>query len=275
MKIQYLGTAAADGWPALFCKCAACEKARKYGGKNIRSRSQSIIDDCLLIDMPPDTYYHTLQYNLDFSAIGHILITHSHEDHFYPADMILKAEPYAYLGDVPNICVYGNSTIVSMLQQAMDGSGIDHIEDYITPVHVKPFVPFSIGSYTITPLLADHMPNEDCYIYCIEKDGNRLLYGHDTGVFPPQTADYLEQTFFNLVSLDCTFGLTPWEHGHLGLPNIIEIKENMLRQGCVDQQTQFVLNHFSHNGKIIHDDLAPHAARLGFITAYDGLTLHI
>ena len=50
MKIQYLGTAAAEGIPAIFCDCKTCQKARKLGGKEIRTRSQAIIDDRLLID---------------------------------------------------------------------------------------------------------------------------------------------------------------------------------------------------------------------------------
>ena len=33
MKLQYLGTAAAEGWPALFCNCSACIKAKELGGK--------------------------------------------------------------------------------------------------------------------------------------------------------------------------------------------------------------------------------------------------
>lgn len=39
MKLQYLGTAAAEGFPGMFCNCTACERARKAGGKNIRTRS--------------------------------------------------------------------------------------------------------------------------------------------------------------------------------------------------------------------------------------------
>jgi len=34
MKVKILGTAAAEGWPALFCRCPACQRARKLGGKN-------------------------------------------------------------------------------------------------------------------------------------------------------------------------------------------------------------------------------------------------
>ena len=55
MKIRYLGTAAAEGWPALFCSCPICTHARTQGGKNLRTRTQAILDGELLIDFPPDT----------------------------------------------------------------------------------------------------------------------------------------------------------------------------------------------------------------------------
>ena len=50
MKIQFLGTAAAEGFPAIFCNCEYCNKARELKGKNIRTRSQAIIDDKILLD---------------------------------------------------------------------------------------------------------------------------------------------------------------------------------------------------------------------------------
>ena len=56
MKLTFLGTAAAEGFPAIFCNCEYCKEARKLGGKNIRSRSQTLINDDLLIDLPADSY---------------------------------------------------------------------------------------------------------------------------------------------------------------------------------------------------------------------------
>lgn len=50
MKIKYLGTAAAEGVPGLFCNCPVCMHARLHKGRNIRTRSQAIVDDTLLID---------------------------------------------------------------------------------------------------------------------------------------------------------------------------------------------------------------------------------
>ena len=59
MKIKYLGTAAAEGVPAIFCRCEVCRKSKAAGGRNIRTRSQSIIDDRLLLDFCPAPALHT------------------------------------------------------------------------------------------------------------------------------------------------------------------------------------------------------------------------
>ena len=36
MKIKYLGTAAAEGVPAIFCDCETCRYVRKHGGKGCK-----------------------------------------------------------------------------------------------------------------------------------------------------------------------------------------------------------------------------------------------
>ena len=69
MKVHYLGTGAAEGIPAIFCECPVCKTARLKAGKEIRTRTQALIDDELLIDFGPDTYMHSLQYGIDLSYI--------------------------------------------------------------------------------------------------------------------------------------------------------------------------------------------------------------
>ena len=86
MKIKYLGTAAFEGVPSLFCTCNVCQEAKEKKGRYIRSRSQAIINDELLMDFPADTVWHSIQYEMDWTKIGHCLITHSHSDHLYPSD---------------------------------------------------------------------------------------------------------------------------------------------------------------------------------------------
>ena len=95
MKITYLGTAASEGLPAPFCTCPVCQKARQEGGKSVRTRTQALVDESLLIDFPPDTYLHWLRNNFDFLKVTDLLVTHSHMDHWYPDDLRPRWSPSA------------------------------------------------------------------------------------------------------------------------------------------------------------------------------------
>ena len=53
MKIQFGGTGAAEGIPAIFCNCTLCDIARKSLTER-RRRSMLIINDELIIDFGPD-----------------------------------------------------------------------------------------------------------------------------------------------------------------------------------------------------------------------------
>ena len=73
MKIKYLGTSAAEGIPALYCGCDICNHARVAQGKEIRSRSQALIDDCILLDFGPDSFWHSVRFNINYNTIYTVL----------------------------------------------------------------------------------------------------------------------------------------------------------------------------------------------------------
>lgn len=75
MKLTYLGTVAAEGFPEVFCNCEYCKEARKLKCKNIRTCSQSIINDDLLIDLPADTYMHFLDNDIEGDKIKYLFMT--------------------------------------------------------------------------------------------------------------------------------------------------------------------------------------------------------
>lgn len=274
MELQYWGTAASEGWPALFCDCEACRTARALGGKNIRTRSQALVDNTLLLDFPADTYWHSIRYNTDLSCLKNILITHSHEDHLYPLDLILKATPYAH-GGAPCLTIYGNDVVTAMIRRAMEQSAMPEIGQFLHPVTVEPFCPFAVEDYTVTALPADHIPEEKCYLYLIRHGDKTLLYAHDTGIFPDATWRYLkaQQLHLDAVSIDCTFVLRSNERGHLGLPNVLDVRKHLTALGCTDERTFFIINHFSHNVPATHEELSAEAGKYGILTAYDGMTV--
>ncbi|MBQ1264363.1 MAG: hypothetical protein IIY04_02985, partial [Oscillospiraceae bacterium] len=106
MKLTYFGTSAAEGFPALFCNCEYCQNARRLGGKNIRTRSQSLINEDLLIDLPADTYAHFLANDVQGHKIKYLLVTHSHPDHLYPMNLDLRQGAFAHEMDVPTLQIY-------------------------------------------------------------------------------------------------------------------------------------------------------------------------
>ena len=56
MKVKVLGTAACEGVPAMFCNCENCVKVRELKGKNLRARTQTLIESDMLVDFNADTY---------------------------------------------------------------------------------------------------------------------------------------------------------------------------------------------------------------------------
>ena len=84
------------GFPGVFCNCEFCREARRLGGKNIRTRSQSLINDDLLIDFPADSYGHFLNNGIEPDKIKYLLITHSHRDHLCTDDLDTRHGVYAY-----------------------------------------------------------------------------------------------------------------------------------------------------------------------------------
>lgn len=275
MKIKYLGTAAAEGTPAIFCRCEVCKKARALGGRNIRTRSQSIIDGHLLLDFSADTYMHSLRDNIDITDIKSCLITHAHEDHLYPSDIPMRIpNSFANFGDeqVTPLHFYGSDASLDVIRQLYTYD--EMIEKNVIELHpVTPYEPFKVEEYTVTPLKADHDPKFDPLIYIISDGKKTMLYAHDTGYFPDETWEYLEREkpLFDYVSLDCTGMLENYRRGHLGLNSGIEVRERMTQIGVADSHTVFCFNHFSHNGGATYDEFAPIAAEKDFLVSYDSM----
>ncbi len=275
MKIQYLGTAAAEGWPGIFCNCESCKEARRLGGKNIRTRSQAVVDDRLLIDFPPDTYAHMLDYGLNMPAIRTLIVTHSHQDHWYPEELMLRRKGFA-VDIAGTLDIYGNDAVGRSLEQFLkEVSETASNRPQVAFHELKEFCSYSADGYTVTPLKAAHNPLENCFIYIIEKDGKRLLYGNDTGEFPEETWEFMKGIRLDLASLDCTMQRLQMKTGHMGLANDVNVADRLRRIGCADENTKFILTHFSHNGGWLHEEMERQAAKYGFCVAYDGMTAEV
>ncbi|MCI8533288.1 MAG: hypothetical protein HFI17_02325 [Lachnospiraceae bacterium] len=277
MEIQYLGTASAEGLPALFCSCEICKRAREAKGKELRTRTQALVDKKILIDLPPDTYMHSLKYSLELGQVRHLLITHSHMDHFFPVELIHRHEHFGHYAE-GILQVYGNEAAEKAFYDAVliDRFRVHPLDDAVRFVRIEPFADFMADGYHMIPIPADHDRRETCFIYVIEKDGKCLLYGHDTGMNLSQEAwDCIFGRTYDLISLDATMGKNHSEGYHMGLPDALEMVRRLKEQGCIRPDTVKVINHFSHNGKMTHEELEIFAEEHGLTAAYDGMKVRM
>ena len=274
MKLKYLGTGAAEGVPAVFCNCEVCQNARKEGGRNIRTRSQALINDDLLIDFPPDTYMHYLNYNFNLHGITELLVTHSHTDHFYAIEFEMRQGGLAH-PTPEKMRIYCNKESEKKFYELLP-SKFD-ADKYFEIIYAAPFVPIKIKDYTVVPLLANHDKSEECLIFLISQGNKTILYGNDTGFFPEETMDYLEKNnvYINLLSLDCTMQSRSEGTNHMGLMDNVEMRRRLEKINAVDENTIFIANHFSHNGGWNYEKMAEEAAKVGFLTTYDGMEVEI
>lgn len=276
MKLQYLGTAAAEGIPAMFCECDVCKKSRAAGGRNIRTRSQALVDDCLLIDFPADTYLHFLQHNVPLTTIKNCIITHSHSDHLY-ADELENIKPgfsHIYKDDSP-ISFYSDEASYNLMTETKKKCNIS--DDNLLLFRIPLYEPFDAGGYSVTALRAAHDPSSTPVIYLIERDGKTLFYSNDTSEYPEEGMEYLSKIEkpIDLISFDCTEACNDTAYiGHLSLDRCIRLRNTLKEIGAADDHTIFVLNHFSHNGKnVMYDDFVKIAAEYDFRVSYDGMVI--
>lgn len=279
MKIHYLGTGAAEGVPAMFCNCPTCAEARRRGGKEIHTRSQAVIDGALGIEFPPDAYYHSFAFGVDLSAVKNILVTHSHMDHFYAHDFILRGYKYAHSMTEQKLNIYGSKAIGDVYSECTRRELKPAVAENISFNELGLYTEYDIGGYTVTPLRAQHTVGEVTYLYLIEKDGRAYLHLTDTGMLPDEVYSYLSEhnKKVNAVTFDCTFlRFTKGPVGrHMGIEDNMAVKAMFERFGVCDENTKYYITHFSHNNFPLSENLTEIEKQYSVTALYDGMEIEV
>jgi phosphoribosyl 1,2-cyclic phosphate phosphodiesterase len=271
MEAMILGTAAAEGIPALFCGCEACTTARALGGKNIRARQSLFLAPDVLIDLGPDSMSSVHRYGLDFSRLAAILYTHSHDDHCTPDELgYLHGPTYANNRAHEKVLVYGNQNVRDRIRRVTDNVP----EADVRPA--KPFEAISLPNLTATPIRSYHREpdEEETLNFILERGGRTLLYATDLGRYDEETWEYLSGVRLDAVIMECTFGVVPrnpqWPY-HMSIEDDVVMKERMHAIGALATDAPFYITHFSHNGIRPYDEMQSLAAPHGITVAWDGL----
>lgn len=275
MKIHILGSGGGEGYPALFCGCEHCNAARKAGGKSLRSLSQTLIDNKLLIDLPADTLSHFRQNSINFGDIENVLITHVHADHYCPNLFETRGTDFAPVLTYEKLHVYGNADVKRLFNGYYRLFPIrDEIRKNIIFHTLTPFESVKIGDYTVTPLKANHAPEQVALNYIIDDGKTALLYLLDSGYPSEDTlaaiANYPRK--FSCVVMDCTMGVNDYVY-HMNFEQDKQLKCKLLDMGVTDEKTRFLVAHITHNHCGLHEEIEQYFKESGIVPAYDGMVI--
>lgn len=271
MEIKLLGTSSAEGWPGMFCACDVCRRSREVGGKNLRTRSSALIDGVLKIDFPPDTMHHVIAQGLDLSRVRYLLFTHSHDDHCAPAELQYMAWMFVPQPIQTRLDVYGPCDVVEAMNKTLD---LDTL-----PLRVcclKAWKTIKIDRWLVTPIVAQHDADKMCFNYVIADGEKTLLYATDTGWYEEPTWSFLRRTKLDGMVIECTKGpVTGGYMAHMSIPQVIEMKQRLVRDGVLAADGPVVTTHHSHLGGLLHEELEARLNPHGIDVGYDGMVFQL
>lgn len=268
MKIIFLGTGAAEGVPAVFCNCEFCNAVRRAGEEEFRTRSQVLIDGILSIDFPPEAYYHSLKFGVNLSKLKYLLVTHSHMDHFYAHDFVLRGYKFADLAE-EKLEIFGNAEVKAVFDECTAREMKSCVSPHLVFNTIKSYEEFGAGEYNVITLPANHSTREDALLFCIRREGKAYLHLYDTAVVSDAALDFLasKKVKVNAVCFDCTFVDNSVGAGarHMGIADDMSVKEKLLSRGIIDGNTKLIISHFSHNSKPFKERLKGIEEKYGVI----------
>ena len=274
MHIKVLGSAAAEGWPALFCECEHCAQARKNGGKDLRSRTSYLLNGKLLVDLGPDIYLHNSRYGFFSRNLEAVLITHIHEDHYNCEQLLNRCK---YMSVVSKTLDLGGSARVFSWFEERTGRTLELAK--LRKNVLEPGKTIELAGIKITALRADHraQAGETCLNYVFQDAAVSLLIANDTGWWEDESWELIRRFKLNAAFIDATIGLArkQYRSGHMSADTVVEFRDKLNDLGCLAKGSQVFANHFSHNGGGSHNELCRFFEPQGIGVAYDGMDVEI
>ncbi len=267
MRLFFLGTAAAEGYPGIFCDCPNCREARALGGRNIRLRSALLVNDDLLIDFGPDLLASAQRFNRDLSQVTVGLVTHAHMDHFFLGNFSMRGKGFTAQRDIPTLRLYGPREVGEMLAAEHPDLDLLRMESHT----VRAFDRWQAGGYHFTAYRAYHAVDHLEALFYSVSDGRRaFLYATDTGSFPADTWQALEGQSFDAIIMEETMGTGVYSQ-HMGFETFLEHAARMRASGMLRPGGRLIAHHMSHTNNPPHAQVEAILTPHGVEVAYDGL----
>jgi phosphoribosyl 1,2-cyclic phosphate phosphodiesterase len=285
VKIRFLGTAAAGGFPNPHCRCENCVAARAEGGKSLRHQSSVLINDDLLIDLGPDVSSSVMMQGIDLSRVAWVLQTHPHDDHLLPLHVAARAAEWAAQGAVP-MQWFGSAQAIARIMTMNPKSlpridldiDVERSDRKLCLIRIEQWQELSFGPYSVQTVAANHDEQVGPMLFAIEHEGRRIFYGSDTSTLPDETWPRLADLgwSFDVVIFDHNYGFAVAAGPtHLGSEGMLREVGIMRGCGLVSPSTRILGTHLGHHSHGAHSIESARAEALGYELAWDGLVIEV
>ena len=288
-----LGSAAAEGVPALFCDCRVCREAIARGGREVRGRTSYNFGGDVQIDFGPDSLQAWQRHPDVLRRMRHVLVTHAHEDHLQPSDFIYKYPGFAAVPALGwPLTIHGTAPTRARIASEI-WLGRETFEEKFRNCGLafhefRPFDAFALPDCgaVVRTFAADHARELDPCVFLVTLRGRTAFVCHDTGWLPDESwaalARLRGEVAIDVAVLDDTGMLKgapgapegeAWTRGHMSAPTILRAYDKLDAMGLLAPDCVRAVNHFSHNGGATHDELRAFYEPRGIVVGYDGLEL--
>lgn len=249
----------------LFCGTGAADYVTPVPGQEFRKYTHSLLNDSILLDIGSMTYKFEPDEVLTarFSRVRHVLITHTHSDHFSREALLRLAQ------DNGSITVYLDASCTDMAPE----------HPAITVYPVSNGETLSFDGYTVHVFSSNHLTeraNEQTHHYVIDvPSGKSIFYGLDGAWLRTDEAKYLMQHPVDLMILDATSAVSndfrTFEHNTL---DMLKLMIPVLHaNGMLKPEGKIYADHLAKTLHPAHNAAAIALSEIGMQTAYDGLCI--
>jgi len=254
LRIQFLGTGAAEGIPAMGCECNHCARARQEGGKLLRERSAILLQlpgYNLLVEAPPDIRGLINKYQV--SNLHGIVATHATYGHiggikefeYWPTPLDFLAEP----------------TLFEVIHRE---HWTDRLDECMFHIPYYPGAALYFGQFSLIPFAARR--RQPIFGLSIRVGEKRVIYASS---MPSHTTNYARCLMAGAdVLIVNTPTFQPPKEDHITVVEAVELKKQVSAE-------QLILTYINHHNRP-HDKLEDYAGQFpGVTVAYDGMSLEI